>query len=80
MWGTLRIPWFDTAAPILWIIIGTCMMTHGVIAYFEPPKMYSLEVIINGNQFAHNLPLKQIFLSGTNLFYGLTGIITMASI
>ena len=68
------------AAPVLWIIIGIFVVTHGVIAHSDPPEMSSLEFIINRKQFSHNLPLKQILLCGTNLIYGLTGIITMARI
>ena len=79
MWGTAYIPWFNTAASILLIIIGIVIVTHGVIAYSEPPQMYSLNVIINGKQFSRNLPLKQVILSTTNAIFGLTGIITMAS-
>ena len=80
MWGTAYIPWFNTAASILLIIIGIVIATHGVIAYSEPPQMYSLEVIVNEKQFSRNLPLKHILLSTTNVIFGLTGIITMVSI
>jgi hypothetical protein len=42
--------------------------------------MYNLEVIINGKQFNNNLPLRQILVTMTNAIFGITGIITMASL
>ena len=60
--------------------IGIFMVTYGIIVYANPPEIYNLDVIINRKQFSHNLPLKQILVSMTNVICGVTGIITMARI
>eukprot|EP00092_Neocalanus_flemingeri_P012465 GFUD01013438.1.p1 GENE.GFUD01013438.1~~GFUD01013438.1.p1 ORF type:complete len:659 (-),score=100.90 GFUD01013438.1:189-2096(-) len=77
---TFLIPWHETAAPFLCIIIGIFVIFHGLIVYFQPPKIYSLEVVINGKQSSSILPLRQILVCMTNISCGITGIITMCTI
>eukprot|EP00092_Neocalanus_flemingeri_P031166 GFUD01033857.1.p1 GENE.GFUD01033857.1~~GFUD01033857.1.p1 ORF type:complete len:666 (-),score=97.00 GFUD01033857.1:582-2513(-) len=80
IWSTTYIPWHETAAPVLCIIIGIFVIFHGLIVYFQPPKIYSLEVVINGKQSSSILPLRQILVCMTNISCGITGIITMCTI
>eukprot|EP00092_Neocalanus_flemingeri_P076016 GFUD01094254.1.p1 GENE.GFUD01094254.1~~GFUD01094254.1.p1 ORF type:complete len:657 (-),score=104.31 GFUD01094254.1:189-2108(-) len=80
IWITAYIPWSERAPFVLCIIIGIFIFFHGLIVYFQPPKIYSLEVVINGKQSASILPLRQILVCMTNTSCGITGIITMFTI
>ena len=77
VWCIAYIPWYDRAAPVFWIILGIFIFIHGVIAYFNPPKIYSLDVIINGRHSTSNLHLRTILVCATNIICGIIGIITM---
>eukprot|EP00092_Neocalanus_flemingeri_P051306 GFUD01059635.1.p1 GENE.GFUD01059635.1~~GFUD01059635.1.p1 ORF type:complete len:117 (-),score=10.86 GFUD01059635.1:124-474(-) len=67
----------EIAGPVLWIIIGIFVFFHGLIAYFQPPEINSLEVVLNGTWSAYILPLRHILVCMTNTICGITGIITM---
>eukprot|EP00092_Neocalanus_flemingeri_P012464 GFUD01013437.1.p1 GENE.GFUD01013437.1~~GFUD01013437.1.p1 ORF type:complete len:652 (-),score=110.42 GFUD01013437.1:189-2111(-) len=77
---TAYFSWSERAPFVLCIIIGIFMFFHGLIVYFQPPKIYSLEVVINGKQSSSILPLRQILVCMTNISCGITGIITMFTI
>eukprot|EP00092_Neocalanus_flemingeri_P031167 GFUD01033858.1.p1 GENE.GFUD01033858.1~~GFUD01033858.1.p1 ORF type:complete len:654 (-),score=109.54 GFUD01033858.1:582-2510(-) len=77
---TAYFSWSERAPFVLCIIIGIFMFFHGLIVYFQPPKIYSLEVVINGKQSSSILPLRQILVCMTNISCGITGIITMCTI
>eukprot|EP00092_Neocalanus_flemingeri_P098961 GFUD01126230.1.p1 GENE.GFUD01126230.1~~GFUD01126230.1.p1 ORF type:complete len:635 (+),score=97.85 GFUD01126230.1:55-1959(+) len=68
------------ACPVLWNIIGIFVFSHGLIVYFQPPKIYSLEVVTNGKQFISTLPIRHILVCMTNTICGITGIITMCTL
>eukprot|EP00092_Neocalanus_flemingeri_P014909 GFUD01016101.1.p1 GENE.GFUD01016101.1~~GFUD01016101.1.p1 ORF type:complete len:626 (+),score=115.94 GFUD01016101.1:77-1954(+) len=68
------------AFPVLWNIIGIFVFSHGLIVYFQPPKLYSLEVVTNGKQFISTLPIRHILVCMTNTICGITGIITMCTL
>eukprot|EP00092_Neocalanus_flemingeri_P057958 GFUD01068987.1.p1 GENE.GFUD01068987.1~~GFUD01068987.1.p1 ORF type:complete len:648 (+),score=110.50 GFUD01068987.1:91-1944(+) len=68
------------ACPVLWNIIGIFVFSHGLIVYFQPPKLYSLEVVTNGKQFISTLPIRHILVCMTNTICGITGIITMCTL
>jgi len=77
VWVTTDIPYYHEAVPVFWLLLGLFLFTHGLIAQNKPPEIYSLEVIINGKQMSHNLPLKTFLLSMTNIVFGITGVVTM---
>eukprot|EP00092_Neocalanus_flemingeri_P031164 GFUD01033855.1.p1 GENE.GFUD01033855.1~~GFUD01033855.1.p1 ORF type:complete len:634 (-),score=107.87 GFUD01033855.1:202-2103(-) len=68
------------ACPVLWNIIGIFVFSHGLIVYFQPPKIYSLEVVTNGKQFISTLPIRHILVCMTNTICSTTGIIAMCTL
>eukprot|EP00092_Neocalanus_flemingeri_P064131 GFUD01077727.1.p1 GENE.GFUD01077727.1~~GFUD01077727.1.p1 ORF type:complete len:156 (-),score=21.49 GFUD01077727.1:38-505(-) len=70
----------EIAGPILWILIGIFVFFHGLIAYFQQPEIYSLEIVLNGTRSASILPLRHILVCMTNTICGITGIITMCKL
>eukprot|EP00092_Neocalanus_flemingeri_P010653 GFUD01011475.1.p1 GENE.GFUD01011475.1~~GFUD01011475.1.p1 ORF type:complete len:633 (+),score=106.66 GFUD01011475.1:119-2017(+) len=68
------------AFPVLWNIIGIFVFSHGLIVYFQPPKLYSLEVVTNGKQFISTLPIRHILVCMTNTICSTTGIIAMCTL
>merc|ERR1719153_685013 len=76
--ATLRYP--DMSAYLFWVLTSLLILLHVIIGLANPPESYSLEIILDGNQICHMVPLRHVLTVSANTVVGIAGVVSMAYI
>jgi len=76
--ATLRYP--DMSAYLFWVLTSLLILLHVIIGLANPPESYSLEIILDGNQICHMVPLRHVLIVSANTVVGIAGVVSMAYI